>query len=156
MKKTILAAGAMLVFSIPISAQQASSPDANAQNTAALEQKIRDLEDRVIALEGKLRTIESQQSAATPAQTPETKGQTPPAAEAQAGTQPTAPTVPAQPPSTATQAGIAGNGGAEPGHLGDRRLHWFSRRKHASTARDSATISFPGNARVGDWPAGHH
>jgi len=113
MKKTILAAGAMLVFSIPISAQQASSPDANAQNTAALEQKIRDLEDRVIALEGKLRTIESQQSAATPAQTPETKGQTPPAAEAQAGTQPTAPTVPAQPPSTATQAGIAGNGGAE-------------------------------------------
>ena len=112
MKWTILAAGAMLVFSIPLSAQQASSPDATAQNTAALEQKIRDLEDRIIALEGKLRTIESQQSAAPAAQNSGAKGQTPPAAEAQAGT-PTAPTAPGQPPSTETQVGIAGSGGGE-------------------------------------------
>ena len=108
MKRTILAAGAVIVLSIPIWSQQTSAADASAQNTAALEQKIRDLEDRVIALEGKLRTIESQQSATTPAQNQTPTGQTPPSAEVQAGAQATPPTAPAQPSPPQTQAGTAG------------------------------------------------
>jgi len=111
MKRTILAAGAVVALSISIWAQQAISPDANTQNTAALEQKIRDLEDRVIALEGKLRTMESQQSAATPAQNPSATAAKPPAAEAQPGAQPTTPTAPAQPTSAETQVATTGNQG---------------------------------------------
>src|SRR5258705_3131786 len=74
--------------------QQANSPDANAQNTAALEQHIRDLEDRVIALEGKIRNMESAQAAAVPQAQPPTQ-------TARSGSQPAvqepapAPTVPA-------------------------------------------------------------
>ena len=64
MKRTILVFGIAFLFSLSTHAQTA---DANAQNTAELEQKIRDLEDRVIALEGKIRTMESAQAAAQPA-----------------------------------------------------------------------------------------
>jgi hypothetical protein len=113
MKRTILAAGAMVMLGIPIWGQQASSPAANAQNTIELEQKIRDLEDRVIALEGKLRTMESQQSPAAPAQNPAATEPKPPSAEGQAGTQASLPTAPApQPSATQTQAGAAGYEGA--------------------------------------------
>lgn len=99
-----------LSFCIPMSAQQAGTPDANAQSTAALQQKIRDLEDRVIALEGKLRTMESQQAAPAPAQTPApvqapaAGTQSPQSAETQPSSQPT---TPAAPTSAETQAGIA-------------------------------------------------
>ncbi len=99
------------VLCIPGSAQQASAPDTNPQNTAALEQKIRDLEDRVIALEGKLRTMESQQAATPapvqPATTTQTRTEAPAAAQ-----QTTQPTAPATPSPTEAQVGIAGNEGA--------------------------------------------
>lgn len=99
--KTLLVCAAMLACT-RIWAQQGSTTDANAQNTAVLEQKIRDLEDRVIALEGKLRTMESQQATAAPAQAPQP-----------ATPHPTAPmpTAPATPSPTETQVGIAGNVG---------------------------------------------
>jgi len=84
---------------------QANAPDANAQSTAALEQRIRELEDRVIALEGKLRTMQSAQSAqpsgpqaAPPAPAPVVQG------GAQA---PTQSTVPVAPSPNETQAGLA-------------------------------------------------
>lgn len=84
---------------------QANAPDANAQSTAALEQRVRELEDRVIALEGKLRTMQSAQSAqpsgpqaASPA----------PAPVAQGGAQaPTQSTVPVAPSPNEAQAGLA-------------------------------------------------
>jgi hypothetical protein len=121
MKTMVLATGALLLLAVPLSAQQATPPDANAQN-AALEQHIRDLEDRVIALEGKLRTMESAQAAQQ--QQPSTAtGQTAPGgqAEAAAGAQPSpqapAPvtTVPAQPsPNEAQSESIASSGGQLP------------------------------------------
>jgi hypothetical protein len=64
MKKTLIAAAAMLSYCVPVSGQQASPTDASAQREAALEQHLRDLEDRIIALEGKIRILESAQSAA--------------------------------------------------------------------------------------------
>jgi len=67
----------------------AQAPDANAQNSAAMEQRIRELEDRVIALEGKIRTLESTQAPQPqPAQ---------PAPTAEAGAPPAQ--IPAPPPS---------------------------------------------------------
>src|SRR5438067_622385 len=63
MKTTIIATTAALVFCLPLWGQQANAPDANAQNSAAMEQRIRELEDRVIALEGKIRTMQSAQAA---------------------------------------------------------------------------------------------
>jgi hypothetical protein len=45
------------------------SPPASGQDTAALEQKIRDLEDRLISLEGQVRTLKAQ-AGQTPAATP--------------------------------------------------------------------------------------
>ena len=99
--KTLLVCAAMLACT-RIWAQQPSTTDANAQNTAVLERKIRDLEDRVIALEGKLRTMESPQATAAPAQAPQpaTPQATPPM-----------PTAPATPSPTETQVGIAGTVG---------------------------------------------
>jgi len=106
----------ILLLCLPVSAQQASTPDTNTQNTAALEQKIRDLEDRVIALEGKLRTIESQQAAPAPAApAPAATTQAPagtPATQSAEGQTAAQPTAPSTPSPTETQVGIAGNAGA--------------------------------------------
>ena len=116
MNKLILAACLLAMSSIPISAQQASAPDANAQN-AELEQKIRDLEDRVIALEGKIRTMQAAQSA-PPATAP--AGAPAQAAPEQAAQQPSpqapAPvaTAPATPSPNEAQAGLTGTEGAGP------------------------------------------
>ena len=77
MKKAIAIIGATLfcaAFGMPLWGQQTNVSDVNTQNTAALEQRIRDLEDRVIALEGKIRTMESAAQPAPktqPAPTPE-------------------------------------------------------------------------------------
>ncbi len=56
-KKAIITAIGAALLCVSGWAQQA--PEANAQNSAVLEQRIRELEDRVIALEGKIRTMES-------------------------------------------------------------------------------------------------
>jgi hypothetical protein len=121
MKTMVLATCALLLLAVPLSAQQTTPPDANAQN-AALEQHIRDLEDRVIALEGKLRTMESAQAAQQQQPSPAT-GQTAPAGQAQAaaGAQPSpqAPAppemVPVQPsPNEAQTEAIASSGGQVP------------------------------------------
>ncbi|HZR65815.1 MAG TPA: hypothetical protein VFA85_11750 [Terriglobales bacterium] len=102
------------LFSIPLSAQQASTPDANAQN-AELEQKVRDLEDRVIALEGKIRTMEAAQSAQPSAQ-PAAPTSAPATAAAQPSPEAPAPvaTAPATPSPTETQAGLTGTQGTGP------------------------------------------
>ena len=95
-KNTIVAAFGVALLCVPSWAQQAS--DANAQNSAAMEQRIRELEDRVIALEGKIRTMQS---------APTSQPQSPqPAPATEAGAQaPTA--VPASSPNeaVATSAG---------------------------------------------------
>ena len=111
--KTMIVAGLFLLLSVPSHGQQPSTaPDANAQNTAAMEQRIRDLEDRVIALEGKIRTIQSA-PATTPAQAQAAPGQPSGAAPAQAEAQPSeqapAPvaTAPTAPSPNEAQAGLA-------------------------------------------------
>jgi hypothetical protein len=111
MKKAILAPAVVALLSIPLWAQT-NAPDANAQNTAALEQRIRDLEDRVIALEGKLRSLESAPapSAAQPQPATETPAPVPQAAQV-----PAVPaTVPAQPSPNEAQAGLAVSAGQLP------------------------------------------
>jgi hypothetical protein len=85
-KSTIIAVIGAALLSVSSWAQ---APDANAQNSAAMEQRIRELEDRVIALEGKIRTMESAQAPQPQPAQPE------PTAEAPA--QPTQ--TPAPPPS---------------------------------------------------------
>jgi hypothetical protein len=111
MKKRITAIGILAftagaLFCIPLWAQQASTPDSNAQN-AALEQRIRDLEDRVITLEGKLRTMQSAQ-AAQPAQPQPAQAAQATPSPAPVAAQPTAPaTAPAMPSPNETQAGLA-------------------------------------------------
>src|SRR4051794_19538458 len=101
MKKRITAIGILAftagaLFCIPLWAQQASTPDSNAQN-AALEQRIRDLEDRVISLEGKIRTMQSAQPAHPPPPHPAQAAQgaqNPVLAAAQATPPPTPPAMP--------------------------------------------------------------
>ena len=63
MKTTIIATTTALVFCLPLCGQQANAPDTSGQNSAAMEQRIRELEDRVIALEGKIRNMQSAQPA---------------------------------------------------------------------------------------------
>jgi hypothetical protein len=85
-KSTVVAVIGAALLSVSSWAQ---APDANAKNSAAMEQRIRELEDRVIALEGKIRTMESAQAPQPqPAQ---------PAPTAEAGAQPAQ--IPAPPPS---------------------------------------------------------
>src|SRR5258708_17619315 len=101
MKHTISAIIGSALLCVPGWAQQGTNPpDASAQNSAAMEQRIRELEDRVIALEGKIRTMESAQGQAQPAQ---------PAPVAEAGTQPSqAPVPPPAPPANEAVATAAG------------------------------------------------
>lgn len=103
MKRKVLA---FMVALLSGAATYAQTADSNAQNTAALEQKIRDLEDRVIAMEGKIRTMESQQTAQpAPAQAaaaqPGASAQAP--ASPQLGTPPTS--APVEPQAGATEGG---------------------------------------------------
>src|SRR5260370_39293092 len=109
MKTKIIAAIGVALCCVPAWSQQGTNaPDANAQNSAALEQRIREHEDRVIALEVKLRTMESAQTAQPqPAQ---------PAATVETGTQaPAQTTVPAPAPSpNEAQTGLATSGGQLP------------------------------------------
>src|SRR5437762_1809327 len=98
MSKTIVAVVfAFAVLSCPATWGQQNTPEANAQNTAALEQHIRELEDRVIALEGKIRTMESAQAPPAAAPVAGAAPQTP--------AQPTAPATPS--PNEAQAAGLA-------------------------------------------------
>ena len=102
MHKTSFTLVALALFSIPLWGQQANPPNANDQ--AALEQRIRDLEDRVIALEGKIRTMESS-STPLPAQPqPATETQAPAPQAAQVPAVPAS--VPAQPSPNEAQAGL--------------------------------------------------
>jgi len=77
MKNKMLAALAVLVALPLFAQQQSSSPQGSTQDTAALEQHIKDLEERLIALEGQVRMLKSGQAgaaaapaAATPATAP--------------------------------------------------------------------------------------
>ena len=91
------------------SAGYAQGPDATAQNSAALEQRIRELEDRVIALEGKLRTMQSTQTQPAPAPLQPLAN-----TESAAQAQPTvpAPTVPNEVQTSAQPAQLPVYGGA--------------------------------------------
>ncbi len=108
MKKTIIRVGVAVIAVVlqsPLMWGQQSTTDVNAQNTAALEQHIRELEDRVIALEGKLRSMES---APAPPAAPATQN-------AEAAAQTSAPaTAPAKPSPNEAQAGLVGSAGQLP------------------------------------------
>jgi len=110
----MLVAVVTILFSTPLFAQQSSTSPAqgSTQDTAALEQRIKDLEERLIALEGQVRMLKSGQAqpAAVPqpqpagAQSAETAAQAPPQIAAPAPT----------PAPAETQAGIATTGGQLP------------------------------------------
>jgi hypothetical protein len=107
--KAIVISAIGLLWCLPLLGQQGSASDASAQNSAALEQRIRELEERVIALEGKLRTMESAQAAqAQPAQ-PQAPGAAP---QAEAANQAPAPatTAPSVTSPNEAQAGFGGGG----------------------------------------------
>jgi hypothetical protein len=114
MKTTIIGTTAALIFCLPAWGQQANTADTNAQNSAAMEQRIRELEDRVIALEGKIRSMEGAQAAQSqPAQPQPVQAQTGPPTAAVAGQIPTqATTVPAVTSPNQAQAGM-GAGAAQ-------------------------------------------
>jgi hypothetical protein len=97
----------------PLFGQQPSTPD----QSAAMEQRIRELEERVIALEGKLRTMQSAQAAQQPAQAqpqPAQQAQAEPGAPAQGAVPSQAPSVPAPATANETQAGLANASGQLP------------------------------------------
>ena len=115
MKDRMLIAVVTILFSTPLFAQQQSSTSGaqgSPQDTAVLEQRIKDLEERLIALEGQVRMLKSGQAqpAAVPqpqpagAQPAETAAQAPPPIAAPAPT----------PAPTEAQAGIATAGGQLP------------------------------------------
>jgi len=115
MKDRMLIAVVTILFSTPLFAQQQSSTSGaqgSPQDTAVLEQRIKDLEERLIALEGQVRMLKSGQAqpAAMPqpqpagAQPAETAAQAPPPIAAPAPT----------PAPTEAQAGIATAGGQLP------------------------------------------
>ena len=114
MKDRMLVAVVTILFSTPLFAQQSSTSPAqgSTQDTAALEQRIKDLEERLIALEGQVRMLKSGQAqpAAVPqpqpagAQPAETAAQAPPPIAAPAPT----------PAPTEAQAGLATAGGQLP------------------------------------------
>ncbi len=111
MKTTIMATTAALVFCLPLWGQQANAPDTSGQNSAAMEQRIRELEDRVIALEGKIRSMQSAQGVqpqpAQPQPAPATAE-----AGAQAPSQPT--TVPAVTSPNEAAAGVGAGAASLP------------------------------------------
>ena len=76
---------AVTLFTAGLACAQQGTTALGGEDTAALEQKIRDLEDRLVALEGQMRALKAQAGqapAATPAATSsETAGQAPPPAE---------------------------------------------------------------------------
>ncbi len=114
MKRKISGMITTLLCCLPLWGQQANAPDARTQNSAAMEQRIRELEDRVIALEGKIRSMENVQAAqAQPAQ-PQAAAPAAAAAEtgAQTPTQPT--TVPAVASPNEAQAGIGAGAASLP------------------------------------------
>jgi hypothetical protein len=106
MKRIMFAFVVTLISSGAVCAQ---TTDAAAQNSVALEQRIRELEDRVIALEGKLRTIQSAQTqpAPAPSQPPANTG-----SAAQAQPKVPAPTVPNEVQTSAQPAQLPVYGGA--------------------------------------------
>ena len=112
MKDRMLIAVVTILFSTPLFAQQssASAAQGNTQDTAALEQRIKDLEERLIALEGQVRMLKSGQ--AQPAAVPQPAGAQPAETAAQAPPQIAAPAP--TPAPAETQAGIATTGGQLP------------------------------------------
>jgi hypothetical protein len=112
MKDRMLIAVVTILFSTPLFAQQSSTSAAqgNTQDTAALEQRIKDLEERLIALEGQVRMLKSGQ--AQPAAVPQPAGAQPAETAAQAPPQVAVP-APTPAPNEA-QAGIATTGGQLP------------------------------------------
>ena len=67
MQRTFVFATLMLSCAMPGMAQQANPPmQAGTQDTASLQQRIKDMEERIIALEGQVRMLKSAQAAALP------------------------------------------------------------------------------------------
>ena len=114
MKKAILANTiSIALLCAPFCGQQASAPQANAQNPE-LEQHIRELEDRVIALEGKIRTMESEKAAAAQPQPAQSTAQPESGTAAQTTVPSPATTVPSPQIANETQAGLANAAGQLP------------------------------------------
>jgi hypothetical protein len=119
--KTLFVIVAVTCFAGSVCGQQANTPAQDANNSTALEQRIRELEDRVIALEGKLRTMESQQAAQSQPAQPQAPAQAQPSAptaprtqaEAAAG-QASTTTAPSVTSPNEAQAGFGGGGAQLP------------------------------------------
>jgi hypothetical protein len=81
MKNVIVFAAISLLWALPVVAQDGPASQPSAQDSALLEQRIKDLEERIISLEGQVRMLKS----AAPAPSVEVAAQpsTTPAAEAQ-------------------------------------------------------------------------
>ncbi len=114
MKDRMLIAVVTILLSTPLFAQQSSTSAAqgSTQDTAALEQRIKDLEERLIALEGQVRMLKSGQAQPAPAPQPQPAGAQPAETAAQAPPQIAAPAP--TPAPTEAQAGIATTGGQLP------------------------------------------
>jgi len=114
MKDRMLIAVVTILFSTPLFAQQSSTSAAqgSTQDTAALEQRIKDLEERLIALEGQVRMLKSGQAQPAAVPQPQPAGAQPAETAAQAPPQIAAPAP--TPAPTEAQAGIATTGGQLP------------------------------------------
>ncbi len=114
MKDRMLIAVVTILFSTPLFAQQSSTSAAqgSTQDTAALEQRIKDLEERLIALEGQVRMLKSGQAQPAAVPQPQPAGAQPAETVAQAPPQIAAPAP--TPAPTEAQAGIATTGGQLP------------------------------------------
>jgi len=114
MKDRMLVAVVTILFSTPLFAQQSSTSPAqgSTQDTAALEQRIKDLEERLIALEGQVRMLKSGQAQPAAAPQPQPAGAQPAETAAQAPPQIASPAP--TPAPAETQAGIATTGGQLP------------------------------------------
>ena len=113
--KPIIAIGVVLFSAVFACAQQGTSTSGG-QDTAALEQKIRDLEDRLVALEGQVRVLKAQAAppAAAPAgmqtPTPSEPATAAPTTQAQIAAQAQAPAESVA--ATPTQVNLGGAGGS--------------------------------------------
>ena len=114
MKDRMLVAVVTILFSTPLFAQQSSTSPAqgSTQDTAALEQRIKDLEERLIALEGQVRMLKSGQAQPAAVPQPQPAGAQPAETAAQAPPPIAAPAPTLAP--TEAQAGLATAGGQLP------------------------------------------
>jgi hypothetical protein len=101
---------AVTLFTAGLARAQQGTGSAGGQDTAALEQKIRDLEDRLVALEGQVRVLKAQSAQAPAAQAPPAGA--PAGASTQAATPVPSPAATENVAAVQTQVNLGGAGGS--------------------------------------------